>query len=1137
MRKYILSAALLFCYIISNAQTFSGSGLPTSIPNSQDIHTCYNATVTGVGPIGSSKGLSRVCFTINHTSVDDLEVLLQAPDGTYVPLTIQNGGTGDNYTSTCFSATATSPIKFNSAPFTGTYLPEGHLGAVNNGQNADGIWKLCILDRKGAATGTLQNWSITFSNTPAPAPPSFPNCSTQIPSSSDCASATSICDFNGACGSTINTPFKTWAALTAACCFGINNNSFVKFIASSSNVSFSVWTPSSQAGFNNRNGGIQMFFFSTPSCGGTVTSFGCYNRIYPYAPNGKELANVVYATGLTPGNTYYLMIDGVNGDECNFRIAANSGVNILSISPSDPSICNGETVNLTASGGTGNTYTWSSTSSNVTFSASSGTSITANPVGNNTSITTIPVTVNNTTATGCPNSKTINITVNPIPSTPTFNISQPTCSTPTGSATVSNPTGTTFEYSLNGGAYQSSPTFNNLNQGTYSITARNNSSNCISSAGNFTINAAPTAPAAPSLNIIQPTCTVLTGSATVNIPTGNNFEYSLNGGTYQSSPAFNGLNPGNYSITVRNNSTNCISAASTFVITADRSSPNAPTFTIIQPTCSTPIGSITISSPVGNNLEYSLNGGSYQSSPTFNNLIPGTYSATVKNTLVNCVSAPSSFTINNIPAGTPSYVYSIIDPTCSNPTGGIVIQQPVGNNYEYNINNGTYQSTPSFSNLTSGNYTTTVRDKITGCVSPSSTFTVKPAPVVPVAPTTNSTQPTCSIPTGSITVSTPTGANFEYNLNGGTYQSSALFSNLNPSTYSIRVKDKTSGCESNATSVTINAAPSAPQAPTFNITQPTCSLSTGSVTITNPTGNNLEYSLNGGTYQTAATFSSLTPGNYSVTVRNSTTNCVSPAATFTINAAPSAPQAPTFNITQPTCSLLTGSVIITNPTGANLEYSLNGGTYQTAATFSGLNPGIYTVTAKDNLSNCTSSAASFTINPAPGIPPTPELTITVKPTCSNQVGTIQITNSSGSNYSYGINGTYQADPVFAGLAVGQPYTFTIRNLTTGCTSISSSISIDPPVCGDDLFVPNAFSPNGDGKNDILFVRGSSIANMQFLVYNQWGEKVFESNAPSSGWNGLFGGKPQPVGVYVYVLRVTKTNGETINKKGSVTLIR
>jgi gliding motility-associated-like protein len=61
--------------------------------------------------------------------------------------------------------------------------------------------------------------------------------------------------------------------------------------------------------------------------------------------------------------------------------------------------------------------------------------------------------------------------------------------------------------------------------------------------------------------------------------------------------------------------------------------------------------------------------------------------------------------------------------------------------------------------------------------------------------------------------------------------------------------------------------------------------------------------------------------------------------------------------------------------------------------------------------------------------------------------------------------------------------------------------------------------------------------MQFLVYNQWGEKVFESNAPSTGWNGLFGGKPQPVGVYVYVLRVTKTNGETVNKKGSVTLIR
>ena len=973
MRKYFLGASFLFFSFISNAQTFTYSSPVVNLPGSGTSPTCYNLNVTGVGNIGTTKGLSEVCFTINHTSVDELEILLQAPDGTYVPLTIQNGAAGaDNYTNTCFSATATSPIKFNSAPFTGTFLPEGHLGAVNNGQNADGAWRLCILDRRNAGNaGTLQRWSLTFSNTPAPQPPSFPNCSSTIPSTSDCASATSICDFNGACGSTTGSTKRSWTALDNASCFGLNNNSFVKFIADAPTVSFSVWVNNSNNGFNNANGGIQMLFFSTPSCGGAVTTYGCYNRIYPYAPNGKQLISVVYAEGLTPGNTYYLMTDGANGDLCDFRIAANSGVNALKITPSTQNICVGDSVTLTAFGGNG-VYTWGANNSNAGLSATTGTIVKAGP----TTSGTIRYSLTSTTGLGCPSATSIDINVSPQPTAPIVTTTQPGCTSPTGTITV----------------------------------------------------------------------TAITGST-----------YSIDGVNYQASNIFSGLTPGNYNIRLKNA------------------------------------------------------GG--------------------------CVSPPTSVTINAASTGTPTLVYSIIDPTCSNSTGGIVIQQPVGSNYEYNINGGAYQSTPSISNLTSGNYTITVRDKSTGCVSPASPFTIKPAPVVPVAPTTNTVQPTCSTPTGSITISAPTGTNFEFNLNGGTYQSSATFSSLNPGTYSIKVKDKTSGCESNATSVTINAAPSAPQAPTFNVTQPTCSVSNGSVTITNPTGINIEYSLNGGTYQTNATFSNLTPGNYSVTVRNSATNCVSPAATFTINAAPSAPQAPTFNVTQPTCSVPNGSATITNPTGVNIEYSLNGGAYQTNAAFSNLTPGNYSVTARNSSTNCVSPAATFTINSAPSLPSTPQLNITVKPTCSSQQGTIEITNPTGSSFSYGIDGNYQSSPAFPGLATGRAYTFTVRNNTTGCVSISSSLSIDAAICNDDLFVPNAFSPNGDGKNDILFVRGSSIVNMQFLVYNQWGEKVFESNTLSTGWNGIFGGKPQPVGVYVYVLRVTKTNGETVNKKGSVTLIR
>ena len=108
---------------------------------------------------------------------------------------------------------------------------------------------------------------------------------------------------------------------------------------------------------------------------------------------------------------------------------------------------------------------------------------------------------------------------------------------------------------------------------------------------------------------------------------------------------------------------------------------------------------------------------------------------------------------------------------------------------------------------------------------------------------------------------------------------------------------------------------------------------------------------------------------------------------------------------------------------------------------------------------------------------------------------------------------------------------------SGCVSAPFALTIAPPDCKDDTFIPNVFSPNGDGKNDILYVRGTNIKTMQLIIFNQWGEKVFESTSQQNGWNGTFKNKPQPVGVYVYVLQVMLNNGSLLNLKGSVTLIR
>jgi len=99
-------------------------------------------------------------------------------------------------------------------------------------------------------------------------------------------------------------------------------------------------------------------------------------------------------------------------------------------------------------------------------------------------------------------------------------------------------------------------------------------------------------------------------------------------------------------------------------------------------------------------------------------------------------------------------------------------------------------------------------------------------------------------------------------------------------------------------------------------------------------------------------------------------------------------------------------------------------------------------------------------------------------------------------------------------------------------------------------VPNAFSPNRDGANDILYVRGLGVREIEFRVYNRWGELVFETfdigivcNDPSEcmplkGWDGTYKGKNQEMDVYIYTLKaIFQDGGQTDLRKGNVTLIR
>lgn len=106
----------------------------------------------------------------------------------------------------------------------------------------------------------------------------------------------------------------------------------------------------------------------------------------------------------------------------------------------------------------------------------------------------------------------------------------------------------------------------------------------------------------------------------------------------------------------------------------------------------------------------------------------------------------------------------------------------------------------------------------------------------------------------------------------------------------------------------------------------------------------------------------------------------------------------------------------------------------------------------------------------------------------------------------------------------------------GCFSEDTVHVIVVQDCGE-MYVPNAFSPNGDGANDVLYVRGQCLETLTFMVFNRWGQKVFETTDKNIGWDGTFKGDLMNTGVFVYRLEGKDYDGKGYSMKGNVTLIR
>jgi gliding motility-associated-like protein len=220
-------------------------------------------------------------------------------------------------------------------------------------------------------------------------------------------------------------------------------------------------------------------------------------------------------------------------------------------------------------------------------------------------------------------------------------------------------------------------------------------------------------------------------------------------------------------------------------------------------------------------------------------------------------------------------------------------------------------------------------------------------------------------------------------------------------------------------------------------------------------------------------------------------------------------------------------------------YSIDGIHYYTNHNFYDLAAGAYHVYVMDS-PGCVFDTLVYVYQPFP-------VTVSINPQdslialgSSIQLFTVinNISTQSINSYSWspanGLNCLDCPNPV------SSPYQTTTYYLTVNygknCTTTSSDkIEVGP---GPDVYIPNAFTPNGDGVNDVFSVFGTTLQSVGMKIFNRWGEKVFDSgDSQWASWDGTFKGVSQPSGVYVYYVELVYLDVKKKFREGSVTLIR
>ena len=683
-----------------------------------------------------------------------------------------------------------------------------------------------------------------------------------------------------------------------------------------------------------------------------------------------------------------------------------------------------------------------------------------------------------------------------------------------------------YQYALTTGAFGSSSVFIGLSAGTYTIHFRDTKS-CIKDS-TFTLGQPSII--VPTATITQSSCaTLANGTVTLGATGGTpGYSFAQGSGTYGTTPTFTGLSAGTYVFHIKDTNS-CVADTS---ITISNLFHISGIFGFTEPACHGGAdGAISVSGSGGTApYAYSRGSAAFSDTSTFSGLAAGSYTIQVKDSS-GCI-GDTSVTLAEPALLLPTL--TLIEPSCHGLSDGSILVNGTGGirPYTFSLNGSSFVSTAAYPSLPAARDTIVIKDAH-GCRYDTIVTLLQPSPVAfgNIAITNISCNGSND---GKATITAIGGTPmYQYAANSAAWQMGNIVTGLVYGTNMLHLEDS-HGC---ATDSAVNITQPAPLG--FSgaaVTNPTCEgFKDGSVLLY-PAGGTTpyQYSTNNITYSPLVYFTSLPEGTDTFYITDA--NHCKADTVITLVGYP---------------HILIDSIILNNLfcNGSNngnmtvdasggihpLSYTLSGNPAHTATnTFSGINFGTYTVTVTDS-KGCVKDS-TFSLNE----PDSLLLNTTVIPndcTGPEDNGSITVIPSGGTPpYSYFWNVDSANLPVITGMPNGD-YSVVVKDIH-GCAD-STTIKIGFNDCCTP-FIPKAFTPNGDGRNDEFRIKyRGDIRIIEFAIYNRFGEKVFLAEYTERGWDGSYKGAQAEVGTYYYYIRLICGNlhDKVLEFKGDVTLIR